>query len=261
MGKTQVIRVRLHRYGGRPYGLIWECGQRSGEVSSGTTNRREAERAAGRLEEQLAQGVIPGKSEGVAITWAEFRHRYESEWLATMSEGSAGGWRAAANHFERICSPALLMDVNKSMLSKFRGGLESMGLSDASARSYYRALHAGLGWAADVADLIDTAPTVRMRRAKKQSNVMRSRPIVAEEFDRMLLAISQVRPNDAEQFERFMRGLWLTGLRISELNRMRWERGAPCHVDLAAKVPVIVFLGGQKNGSDGYLPALSLMHI
>ena len=66
MGKSPIVRVRIHRYTDRPIGLIWQLGQRSGEVSSGVYKQRDAERAAGRLEEQLEAGVIPGSAEGVA---------------------------------------------------------------------------------------------------------------------------------------------------------------------------------------------------
>ncbi len=235
--------------------MIWECGQRSGEVSSGTTDRREAERAAGRLEEQLLAGQFPGRSEGIAISWEDFRRRYEREWLEQLSSGSRAGWRTAANHFERICEPRLLIDIDKAMLSRFRAELETAGISPASAKSYYLALHAGLGWAADVVDLIETAPTIRLRKPKGRKSSMRSRPITGEEFERMIATVPKVRPRDSTNFERFLRGLWLSSLRIDELNRLRWELSQPLHVDLTGKLPLIVFLGAQKNGSDSYLPA------
>lgn len=91
MGETPIIRGRLHRYSDRPIGLIWQRGQLSGEISSGTTNSRDADRAAGRLESQLLSGQLPGRSDGVAITWADFRVRYEVEWLEPMSLGSRNG--------------------------------------------------------------------------------------------------------------------------------------------------------------------------
>ncbi|MEM8866458.1 MAG: phage integrase SAM-like domain-containing protein [Planctomycetota bacterium] len=195
MGKTPIIRVRLHKYRGRAYGLIWQYGQRSGEVSSGTSVRREAERAAGRLEERLQAGVIPGRSDGVAITWAEFRERYEREWLDGMSRGSRGNWKTAADHFEEICHPHLLADINKSTLSRFRAGLDALDIKPTSSASYFSSLRAGLGWAADVVGLIDRAPTIRSRRKAKQSAVMRSRPVTLEEFERMIAVAPEVRSN------------------------------------------------------------------
>ena len=254
MGETPIIRVRLHRYSDRPIGLIWQHGHAGGEVSSGTSNSRDAERAAGRLEEQLEAGQLPGRTEGLAITWADFRVRYELEWLEGMSFGSQNGWRVAAKHFEEICKPKLLSDVSKSMLSRYRGALESNRLSAVSVRSYYRALHAGLGWAESV-DLIGRVPSIRHRSRSKTSATMRSRVITTEEFERMLEAAKTERPDDHKEFSRFMQGLWLSSLRIDELNRLRWDIAAPLRIDLSGSLPLIVFLGAQKNHADTYLPA------
>ena len=50
--------------------------------SSGTTNRREAERASAKLEAELREGRYKPASK---ITWAEFRRRYEDEVLAALA--------------------------------------------------------------------------------------------------------------------------------------------------------------------------------
>lgn len=254
MGASPIIRVRLHRYADRPIGLIWRHGQRSGEVSSGERDVKLAERAAGRLEEQLLAGVIPGRSEGLAITWADFRARYELEWLESLSYGSQKGWAVAANHFERLCGPVLLIDVTKSMLSRFRGELEAMGVSPASVRSYYRALRAGLGWAESI-DLIDSVPTIRHRRRVRESRGHRGRVPTLEEFERMLCVTPIIRPHDHREFVAFMRGLWLSGLRIDELNRLKWERSATLHVLIEPGTTPLIVILKQKGGRDSFLPA------
>ena len=253
------ISVRLHRYrDGRPIGLIWKLGGRDGEVTSGTTSEREAWKAAGRLEEQLEKGIVPGQKSINATTWKDFRGRYESQWLYNMSKGSNSGWTTAANHFERICKPKYLLDVDSAMLGDFRIGLEKEELSAASIRSYYRALHAGLGWAVE-ARLIPQAPTLRLRKLGRSNRSMRERVITLEEFERIVKVMcthrSTPRTKDAREIKRFMQGLWYSGLRINELRSMRWEPTAGIHVRLDAELPLIVFLGEQKNRNDEYLPA------
>lgn len=237
--------------------MIWQCGDRAGEVSSGYHRVAEAIRAAGRLEERLAAGIVPGSSRGLRITWADFRLRYEAEWLESMSYGSRKGWKQAADHFENLCNPKHLADVDKAMLSGFRAKLESR-VAPNSARSYYRALRAGLGWAETV-DLIDQVPRIRHRKAGRHAATMRSRVVTAEEFDRLIAKLRLDRQGnklpDARAFERFAQGLWYSGLRIDELNRLRWEPSQPLHVRLDGRLPMIVFLGAQKNASDTYLPA------
>jgi len=254
VGETSIIRVRLHRYSDRPIGLIWRCGHAGGEISSGTNKQRDAERAAGRLEEQLEVGQLPGRTEGLAISWADFRARYELEWLEGLSKGSQNGWRVAARHFEAICKPRLLSDITKSMLSRYRGELESRDISAASVRSYYRALHAGLGWAESV-DLLGRVPSIRQRRQSKAIATMRERIPTVEEFERMISKTADVRPNDSKEFIDFQWGLWWSSLRIDELNRLRWQSSSPLHVDVTGKLNLIVFLGAQKNHADTYLPA------
>lgn len=249
--------VRLHRYRERPFGLRWRSGRRSGELSSGTTDRREAERAALRLEDRLLAGYIPGAKDDEQIEWAAFRRRYEEEWLYSMSFGSRQGWRTAANHFERICAPILLADVDKAMLSKFRAGLEAARMSATSAKSYYGALHAGLGWAVSE-DLLEYVPKARRRRQKQAVVTLRSRPVTGEEFDRIVSVVPKVRRRDPETFQRFLKGLWYSSLGLDELARLSWDARDPLHVSIDdPKLPVIVFLGAQKNGSDGLIPAPS----
>ncbi len=255
MVEKPVIKVRLHKYGGRrAIGLIWQYGRQGGEVSSGTANAREAERAAGRLEEQLEQGNLPGKTEGLSITWKAFRKRYQDEWLDQLSRGSKDNWRTAANHFEAICKPRRVADISKGMLSKYRTGLEGLGISADSSKSYYAALSAGLSWAASM-DLIDNVPKIRHRKSVKKTATIRTRVPTSEEFERMLEAVPRVRTSDVAEFQRFMRGLWWSSLRIDELNRLSWNPRSTLHVDLTGDLPLIVFIGGQKNKKDGFLPA------
>ena len=71
----------------------------------------------------------------------------------------------------------------------------------------------------------------------------------------MLDAVPKVRTLDAIPFKRFLRGLWLSGLRIDELNRLDWNLASGLHVDTTERLRLIVFLGAQKNGRDTFLPA------
>jgi integrase len=243
------VSVQLHTYGGRAYGLRWRYGARTGEVSSGTTNRREAERAAGRLEEQLLLGQVPGRGNPSLVPWPEFREAYERQWLEGMSFGSRQGWRTAANHFERICSPRYVADIDKAMVSRYLAGLESLGISSVSVRSYYAALRAGLGWAESV-DMLDAVPVVRRRKAPPRAP-SRDRVVTGEEFERILDAAPAIWRHEPAALRRFLLGLWHSGLRIDELNRLSIDPQAPLRLENR----LIVIHGAQKNKQDSYLPA------
>ena len=61
--------------------------------------------------------------------------------------------------------------------------------------------------------LLTKAPAIEMPKVVKGQTMMRGRPITAEEFDRMLAAVPKVRPHDAPAWDRYLTGLWWSGLR------------------------------------------------
>ena len=67
---------------------------------------------------------------------------------------------------------------------------------------------------------------------------MRGRPITAEEFERMIEATPKVVDNAAAESWRFyLRGLWASGLRLSESLTLRWDD---------APDAIVVDLGGRR---------------
>ncbi len=73
------------------------------------------------------------------------------------------------------------------------------------------------------------------------------RPVTAEEFDRMIAAVPKVRPNDAPAWERLLRGLWLSGLRLGEAVALDWNDG-PFVLDTTGKHPAFhIEAEGQKS--------------
>jgi integrase len=85
--------------------------------------------------------------------------------------------------------------------------------------------------------------------------MMRGRPITAEEFDRLLLAVLKVRPHDAPAWERLLRGLWCSGLRLSEILALSWDSDAPFHADLTGRRPALrISAEAQKARRDEVLP-------
>jgi integrase len=188
------------------------------------------------------------------MRWADFRRTYESQYLVTLSEGSQSAWTTSANWFERCIKPRRLSDCDKAALSRFHGMLLAEELSPNSAATYLRTVRAALGWAYDM-DIIDSVPTIRVRKGLRKSSNMRSRPISGEEFDRIIDAAAKVRPKDADIWQDFLRGLYLSSLRVDELRRLRWDASGDLCIDTSGKIPFIRILAeGQKNRSDGYQP-------
>lgn len=252
MAKARLVSYR----GKRPIGIRWSLGKHSGEVSSGTMDRDIAIGEKALLLRDLTDGILPSKeNEGPDISWTAFRNRYEEEHVSMLSEGSKSGWTTSANHCERLLKPRRLADIDKAALSKLRGKLLSEDKATGSVSSYMGTLRAALGWAYDQDILTALPPRLRTPRTLKKRSGMRSRPIVAEEFDRIVLAAKLVRPKDYEQWQHFLRGLWHSSLRLDELRRLVWTEGEPLSIDTLGKYPMIrMYAEGHKSGRDCFQP-------
>ena len=67
--------------------------------------------------------------------------------------------------------------------------------------------------------------------------MMRGRPITTEEYERMLKEVPKVRSKDAAVWKYYLKGLWLSGLRLEESLVLSWDLDAPISVDLSGKRP------------------------
>lgn len=77
------------------------------------------------------------------------------------------------------------------------------------------------------------------KRARAQK-VMKGRPITTEEFERMLAAVPKVVPEDeAPAWRYYLRGLWWSGLRLSESLDLYWVRDDKLRVDLSGPRPML----------------------
>jgi integrase len=108
-----------------------------------------------------------------------------------------------------------------------------------------------LGWAKRK-KLIEREVRVEIDR---KGSGMRSRPVTAEEFDRMIAAVPKVRKIDPEKWDIFLRGLWWSGLRIGEALKLSWDPDAEICVKLGGKYPVLRFYAeAHKGRRDQLLP-------
>ena len=90
---------------------------------------------------------------------------------------------------------------------------------------------------------------------KAKGRKMKGGAVVAEQFERMLLAVPKVRPQDATAWVRYLTGLWLSGLRLEESAILSWDTDAPFAIDLSGRRPRFRIEGeAQKSGRDELLP-------
>jgi integrase len=244
------IIVKVNSYGpGRPLSLCYfdPISGKKKAKSSGTTDWREAERLAGELEKELRVGRDASPSK---ITWQEFRKRWESEKGTALAVKTRHAFKSAANHLERVLNPDRLCKLTAAALSIFQSKLRAEGMCEVSIGTHLRHLRAALSWGVDVG-LLPAVPKMTIPRV----GGARSRAVFGEEFDRLLLAAGKVRPHDAAQWERLLRGLWLSGLRIGEAAALSWDDDAPFAVDLTGRRPAFrIEAAAQKARRDERLP-------
>jgi len=98
-------------------------------------------------------------------------------------------------------------------------------------------------------------PKIELPKKTKGRRLMRGRTVTGEEFDRMLVAVPKVRPDDAPAWVHYLTGLWLSGLRLEESLALSWDEDAPFSVDLSGRLPAFRIYGeAQKSGRDELLP-------
>jgi integrase len=99
-------------------------------------------------------------------------------------------------------------------------------------------------------------PAIEMpKRADGISKAMRGRPITGEELDRMIEKVPDKRKREPEKWQQLLRGLNLSGLRLSEALALSWDDDAPISVCTAGKYPALrIRAEAEKAHRDRLLP-------
>lgn len=227
------------------------------EVSAKTNNRKKADKSAGELLAKLSAGDYQPRTD--RITWECFRERYRTEKLVSLARKTAVAFFTAANHLEAIVDPRYLDEITPDLLSRFQAKLrlsarEGDEYSEATIASYLRAIRAAVNWAADMG-MIRSRIKVAMPKRAVKSRDMRGRPPTESEFRSMLKACEIVRPQDSSQWQRYLMGLYLSGLRLEESMALSWDPVSPISVDLEGAFPQFRILAeGEKGNKDRLLP-------
>lgn len=225
-------------------------------------DRKQAERVAGEFEVKLNAGeaVIPSK-----FTWADFRRRYEAEVVPGLATRTAEKIESVLNRLEQEISPRRLWDIDERRLSAFVTKLRKgdpdndvRALAESTIAGHLAHLKAALNWARGQ-KLIPNLPTFpRLKRAKmsKGAKVMRGRPITTEEFERMLGKVQEVVGEAAApRWTFFLRGLWTSGLRLTESLELYWDQDDKLHPVLTGRFPMLRIPGELEKGhKDRLLP-------
>lgn len=214
------------------------------------TTKRAAEKQAAQFEADLNAGRYVHRER---ISWADFRDRLEREKLSSLAKNTRASYAVALNSLEKTMRWQFLADASAGALSTYQSKLRG-NVEEATIAAYLRHIVAALNWAASVGLCDKPGPVARPQRAKSGTQ-MRGRPLAVEEFERMLGSCFVLRPDDAGDWQDFLTGLWLSGLRLTESLVVSWDDDAELAIYLGRKRPALrIWSEGEKGFTDRLLP-------
>jgi len=218
--------------------------------------RAEAERAAAKLQAELEGGLAPNAGK---MAWEAFRERLEAEQVPSLSAESAAKIGVVFGLVDRIVHAKRLRDLGEQQLSHLAATLRKEGKSESTIHSYLATLKSMLNWARrqKLINACPTFPRIQRRRTSGSGDLMKGRAPTEEEFDRMLSAVPAViGSHGADAWTRYLRGLWLSGLRLSESLEFWWDREDRMHPVFPrhGHPYFMVIAEFEKGHSDRHLP-------
>lgn len=234
------------------------------EIAAKEENRQAANRKAAKIVEAETQGGSRGE-----ICVETFRQRYVREHLSTLKPNSQALFSTAWSAVESVIRPSVLSDIDGAALSRFVSELRRQGLRsrlDAKKRNfggssfstisaYLAHVKVALRWAVRVGLLQSVPPFPKLKATKGQDSMMRSRPVNGEQFDRLLMATKKIRKTDYLVWRRFLKGMYLSGMRLGEAVSLSWDFQASFAVIMDGPRPLFrIRSDGEKGGQDRLLP-------
>lgn len=242
-----MIRVRVFRREGRPYfEAQWEdpVTGRKKTRSTKKTIKRDAERFAAKLEDELARGVY---RDPARTTWEDARKLYEAEAFPVQSPRGRRKMLDTFSIVERVTSPARLAGFSEDQIAAVCQYLRvEKQRTEATVKGHLVNIRRFLRWA-HRRRLLERIPQIDV--PARVTPGMRGRAPTAEEFERMLTATADVVGAEAaDEWKRLLRGLWLSGLRLGEALVLHWTDDSGLSVELDGKRPMFRIQAHAEKG-------------
>jgi integrase len=151
--------------------------------------------------------------------------------------------RMEGGHSNMSIFPQVRRDASRAQRQWAEQGMRSTTI----ARNL-RHLKAALRWA-ERQGMMHAAPRIEMPTRDKSKPLAKARAVTTEEYERMLLAVPKVRPDDAADWQFFISALWATGLRRDEALRLNWDGDAALSLDLSFNPPCMHFAADSQKSN------------
>jgi integrase len=260
--------------------------------STGTNKLKAAEKIAAKWEAELQEGRYRKKNR---LPWDEFCEQFETDGTGGLKARTIDGYLESLDAFQRLCRPRGVFDLTTAKITAFARELrkpqkrkigkgknqreEIVKLAEASVARHLRHLKRVSRWA-HRQGFIHSVPQFDMPKKSSGAQRMKGRPITLEEFERMLAAVPKAlfpepkkqpknQPTAEEQqniarqrqpvidsWKLLLRGLWASGLRLSEALALRWDQQpGGVSVMLNGRKSVLAFdADSQKSGKVQLVP-------
>lgn len=267
-----MIRVTLINPSSRRYYLAqWDdpVTGRTKTRSTRETVRRDAERFAARLEDELNAGDY---APSAAMTWAAFRVRYTNDVSATKRIKTQKKTNSTFVAIERELNPKMLASLaDPNVISSFATKLRTKPIERPKSKKpkksknnkaetpapppTYRTLATVDGHLREVRKLLRWAQKMSMIKSVPHiefpdfDQEMKGRPLTEEEYDRFMLKMPKhIHIDVLENWKFYLKGLWLSGLRLEESERFHWTNDKWLTPDFSHRRPMFRIQAASDKG-------------
>lgn len=183
-----------------------------------------------------------------AATWPEFKAAYRADVMPGMAPSTVAKVASLFRKFEKSARPIRLADISSHTISTFIAYRRRKGIRDTTIRGDLGHLQSAFSWMKRHGLIAEIPQIDKPKRAKGQK-AMKGRPITQEEFDSILAQTTD------PAWAWLLRGLWASGLRLSEALALTWEPGLSMSLDFTRKRPMLrVPASSEKGNQERLLP-------
>ena len=268
--------VRIAKPKGRPIQLRYTDAETGKEIriSTGTTDEAAAIEQKKDLEAKLrlGQDAKPSRKAkgGATMPWDDFRQRYSKIHLSGLK--SAVDAESRLDVIERILKPRTLADVADSetlhdlqqrlavgeapRICKDKKPGPVVPRSPHTVRTTMAVLLAALHWA-EYMGWLPAVPKLKRIKTTKLRH-MKGRPLTEAEFRQLIDATEAIVGQAAAPSWRYLlRGLWESGLRLSEILHVHWSDAEFIVPTWGDGLPTLAIPAEmQKNATEEFIPLL-----
>lgn len=235
--KNTEVRVYVVEYGRDSLMLRikWPDGTQQHE-SAETNDEEEALRRAGAREAELR---LQGPKSNGKMLWTAFKTEVDAKLINSLAPATQRKYRGVFKAVEKYGKPPILTmgQLTTGYMTDFIAAWRAAGAPDATLFGYLGHLKAAFAWAHDQG-WMPIVPVIRKPTIDDEEPT-KGRAITDEEFAKYQQAAPQVVKEQAAEWQRALKGLYLSGLRLEESTQLSWDIPRTIRVDLSGEYPML----------------------